>query len=309
MNRTQSESKAALAVSVAYVCWGLLTIFWNLLARVDSLYILSQRVLWSTVVIGGYAVLIGKWPDIKRQFHSCRSLAHLFLCGALISVNWGVYIYAVNNGHVLDASLGYFVEPVLVTFLGMLCFKERLNRREKITFAFAVAGLVYITVMTGTVPVLAVVIAGSFAVYGALKKRTDVDPYVSLGVETLLMAPFALAYALWADVGGLGAVGVLNGWEWLLLPACGAVTGIPLLLFNIGVQKIPYYVSGLLMYLNPTIAFLMGLFYFKEELNVHRLIAFCIIWIGIGFTVWDRLSAMRIARKAALAGEANHGSV
>lgn len=309
METSHSDTKAALAVSVAYICWGLLTVFWKLLSAVDSLYILSQRVLWSVAVIGGYALVIRKWPEIKALFHDWKKLGQVFMCGVLITINWGVYIYAVNTGHVLDASLGYFVEPVLVTFLGMLCFKERLNLREKITFAFAVAGLVYITVMTGTVPGLSIMIAGSFAVYGAVKKKTDIDPYVSLGVETLLMAPFALAYALWADAHGMGAVGALTGWQWLLLPACGAVTGIPLLLFNIGVQKIPYYVSGVLMYLNPTIAFLMGLFYFHEDLNIHRLIAFIIIWVGIGFTVWDRLSAMRKAGKPARPMEARNGSV
>ena len=309
MDTSRNEPKAVLVVAVAYVCWGILTIFWNLLAQVDSLYILCQRVLWSAIVIGGYALTIGKGPEMWALLHDGKKLCQVFLCGILISINWGVYIYAVNNGHVLDASLGYFVEPVLVTFLGMLCFRERLNTMEKITFAFALAGLLYITGTTGTVPLLAAVIAGSFAVYGALKKKTDLDPYVSLVMETLLMAPFALAYALWADANGMGAVHTLHGWQWLLLPACGVVTGIPLLLFNIGVQKIPYYISGVLMYLNPTIAFLMGLFYFKEELNVHRLIAFVLIWVGIGFTVWDRISAMRKASKTALRAEANDGPV
>ena len=309
MNAQKMDAKALLSVSTAYVLWAVLTVFWQLLGNVEPSYILSQRILWSTVVIGGYALAIGKGPEIKLVLRDGKKRKQVFLCGILISVNWGVYILAVNTGHVLDASLGYFVEPVLVTFLGMLCFREKLNLREKITFAFAILGLLYCTLMTGAVPILAVLIAGSFAAYGALKKKLNLDAYVSLTAETLLMVPFALAFALWSEARGAGAINVLHGWEWLLLPACGAVTGIPLLLYNIGIRKIPYYITGILMYLNPTLSFLMGLFYFHEELNVHRLISFVIIWVGISFTVWDRIVAMRQAQKMAQATEESHGFV
>lgn len=254
-------------------------------------------------VIGGYAIVIGKWPQIKRVFKNSRLLCLTFLCGVMITVNWGVYIYAVNSGHVLDASLGYFVEPVVVTLTGLIFFQERLNAREKITFVFAAAGLIYIAAASGAVPLLSLAIAGSFAAYGALKKKLDMDPYVSLFMETLMMTPFALIFIFYAEGRGMGAIGTLNGWKLLLLPACGFVTGIPLLLFNIGVQKIPYYFSGILMYLNPTLQFLMGLCYFHEPLDQKRLIAFIIIWVGVGFTIWDKLAQLRSARRTALSAD------
>lgn len=145
---------------------------------------------------------------------------------------------------------------------------------------------------------LALLISGSFALYGALKKNLDISPYASLFMETLCMTPFALLFALWADHAGMGSIGVLSGTGFLLLPACGIITSVPLLLFNIGVKEIPYYISGILMYINPTLQFLMGLFYFHEELDTNRLVAFCFIWFGILFTVADHVGQSRKNYKA-----------
>lgn len=284
----KKETFGALAVTATYVCWGLLTVFWNLLNEVNSMYILTQRIVWSMVFMGFFMAVCGKWKDILPVFKSPKNLGICFLCGILVTINWGVYIYAVNSGHVLDASLGYFIEPVLVALLGMIAFREKLSKMEKITFVFAVVGLLYMLVMTGTVPILALLIAGSFAAYGAVKKTLDIPPYASLFMETLCMTPFALLFIFWAEQNGKGSGGVLAGAQLLLLPACGIVTSIPLLLFNVGVREIPYYLSGILMYINPTLQFLMGLFYFHEEMNQNCLIAFAIIWIGILFTVYEK---------------------
>ncbi|MDO4321211.1 MAG: EamA family transporter RarD [Lachnospiraceae bacterium] len=283
----------SISVAFAYACWGVLTIFWNLLGEVDSLYILAQRIIWSMVFMGIYMAVLHKWKEIAEVFKSRRELAICFVCGILITINWGVYIFAVNSGHVLDASLGYFLEPVLVGAIGMLVFRERLSKLEKITFVFSVAGLAYMIAATRTFPVLALLIAGSFAVYGAVKKTLKLTPHTSLFMETLCMTPFALLFAVYADAKGAGSIGILQGAQLLLLPACGIITSVPLLMFNRGVRQIPYYISGILMYINPTLQFLMGLFYFKEELDQNRLIAFVIIWIGVLFTVYDKLRLMR----------------
>ena len=244
-----------------------------------------------------YLLVLKKGGQIRACF-SAKKLAFCTIAGALVTVNWGVYIYAVNSGHVLDASLGYFLEPVLVTCIGMLAFRERLSIFEKITFAFSVAGLLFMLISSRTFPVLAVLISGSFAVYGAFKKKLDIAPDVSLFMETLCMTPFALIFAVYADTHGFGSVGTLHGAEMLLLPACGVITSVPLLMFNIGVKKIPYYISGILMYINPTLQFFMGLFYFREELNVTRLITFIIIWVGVCFTVYEKVKLMRKERRA-----------
>ncbi len=148
-----------------------------------------------------------------------------------------------------------------------------------------------------TFPTLALLIAGSFAVYGAVKKKLTLTPHASLFAETLLMTPLAIGFVIYATVRMPGCTGSLSGAQFLLLPACGIVTSMPLLLFNIGVQKIPYYFSGILMYINPTLQFLIGLFYFREELDRNRLIAFILIWIGVLFTVYDKVKMIRNDRK------------
>jgi len=295
MNRTVWGS---LGVAAAYVCWGVLTIFWNLLGEVNSVYVLSQRIIWSMVFMGIFMACTGKWQEIAPIFRNRKQLITCFVCGVLITINWGVYIFAVSSGHVLDASLGYFIEPVLVGAIGLLVFQERPSRLELTTFLFAVIGVVYLVVRTGTIPALALLISGSFAIYGAVKKNLAISPHASLFMETLCMTPFALLFAFWADSAGMGSIGVLSGAEFLLLPACGVITSIPLLLFNIGVKEIPYYISGILMYINPTLQFLMGLFYFHEVLDMNKLIAFGFIWFGIVFTVADHLRQIR--KKAAL---------
>jgi len=287
------EHLGAWAVAFAYACWGTLTLFWNLLSEVDSVYILSQRVIWSMVFMGIYMLVFGGWKESFEVFRNPGQLGRCLACGILVTVNWGVYIYAVTNGHVLDASLGYFLEPILVAVIGMLVFREKLSKYEKVTFCFSVAALVYMIAVTGTFPVPAILIAGSFAVYGAVKKKLSLTPHVSLFMETLCMTPFALLFVWYAEGHGMGSVGVLNGAEFLLLPACGIVTSIPLLLFNIGVKEIPYYISGILMYINPSLQFIMGLFYFHEALDRSRLFAFIVIWAGILFTVYEKLRMMK----------------
>ncbi|MCD8015772.1 MAG: EamA family transporter RarD [Lachnospiraceae bacterium] len=287
----------SLGVAAAYVCWGVLTVFWNLLGAVNSVYVLSQRIIWSMVFMGLFMAATGKWKEIAPVFRNHRQFLICFASGILITINWGVYIFAVSSGHVLDASLGYFIEPVLVGAIGLLIFRERPSRLETVTFLFALAGVVYMILRSGTIPVLALLISGSFAVYGAVKKNLDISPYASLFMETLCMTPFALLFALWADNAGMGSIGVLHGAEFFLLPACGIITSVPLLLFNIGVKEIPYYISGILMYINPTLQFLMGLFYFHEELDQNKLAAFCLIWFGIIFTVVDHLRQMRLHKR------------
>lgn len=290
MKKTDDKSfLGGLGVALAYVMWGLLTIFWNLLSEVDSVYILSQRIIWSMVFMGIYMLILGQWGEIKAVFKNRKDLLICFVCGVLVTINWGVYIYAVNSSHVLDASLGYFIEPVMVGAIGLIAFKEKPSALEKITYILAFAALIFIIVRVGTFPTLSLVIAGSFAIYGAVKKNLKISAQASLFMETLCMTPIALIYMIIAEKNGSGALGVLDGAWLLLLPACGIVTSIPLLLFNMGVKKIPYYVSGILMYINPTLQFIMGLFYFHEEMDRNRLIAFIIIWIGVAFTIFDRL--------------------
>ena len=210
------------AVAAAYAAWGTLTIFWNLLADVNPVYILAQRLIWSMVFMGIYMAVTGKLKDIAPAFKDKRTFLLCLACGALVTVNWGVYIYAVNSSHVLDASLGYFIEPVIVALIGMTAFKEKPSKYEKITFILAAAGLIYMVAASRTFPTLALLIAGSFSVYGAVKKKLTLTPHASLFAETLLMTPLAIGFVIYATVRMPGCTGSLSGAQFLLLPACGA---------------------------------------------------------------------------------------
>lgn len=285
--------KGSLTVGLSYVIWGLLPFFWNFLSDVNPVYILAHRIIWSMVFIGIIILISKNTTEIKNAFHDRNKILICVITGILVSVNWGTYIYAITCNHVIDASLGYFIEPIIVSLMGLIVFKEKLSFLEKITFCFAVIGLVYMVITTKTMPTLALVIAGSFAVYGAVKKQLPLSAQASLFLETLMMTPIALAFALYADFSGWEGIRMLNGGALLLLPICGIVTSVPLLIYNIGVKEIPYYFSGILMYINPTLVFITGLLFFNEALDVHKLIAFIIIWIGILFTVTDKLLLIR----------------
>lgn len=280
-------------VAATYVCWGILPVFWGLLSEVNAVYILSQRIIWSMVFMAGYLLLTGGFREAWAVLRDKNQLFNCLLAGSLCTVNWGVYIYAVTCGQVLESSLGYFIEPVLVGLLGLLVFKERPSFFERITFGFAFIGLIYMVAVNGSFPVLALLIAGSFAVYGAVKKRQHISAQAALFWETLWMTPPALLAMFWIDMHGLGGYAALDIGSFWLLPASGVVTAIPLLLFTAGVREIPYYVSGILMYINPTLQFLMGWLYFHEALDLHRLIAFGFIWFGILFTVGERMVMLR----------------
>ena len=168
-----------------------------------------------------------------------------------------------------------------------------MSRLEQMTALFSIIGVGYLMGVYRMVPVMAMVIGLSFAFYGAVKKSVHLDAGLSLFAETLFVTPIALLFCVYSEMNGYGSLGVLHGMQFLLFPMAGVITSVPLLLFNKGVKMIPYYLTGILMYVNPTIQFLMGRFYFHEPLEIHRLIAFCFIWGGVGFTIWHNLKEMR----------------
>lgn len=289
----QDISKGSLIVLISYIIWGFLTLFWSLLEEVNSLYILAQRIAWSMILMAAYISVRGGWNEIKTVFQNKTHLITCFVSGVLVTINWGMYIYAVTNGHVLDSSLGYFIEPILVALTGLLLFKETMSKAEKLTFVFAFAAVLYLIAVTRTIPTIALVIALSFCAYGAVKKKLVISPQASLFMETLFMTPFALIVIVYMELNGTGSIGILHGWKFLLLPVCGLVTSLPLLLFNIGVKQIPYYIAGIIMYVSPTITFILGLVYFHETLDLHQLIAFILIWTGIAITIGEKLTLIK----------------
>ena len=289
----QIENRYLTIVILSYVIWGFLTLFWNILAEVDSMYILSQRIIWSMVFMAIYMTVAKKWDEIRSIFRNKKALITCFVSGALITINWGVYIYAVNNGHVLDSSLGYFIEPIMVALFGLVLFKESMSKAEKFTFVLATVAVIYLIVVNRTFPAIALVITLSFSAYGAVKKSLDISAHASLFMETLCMTPFAILLAVYMEINGTGVIGTVSTSTMLFLPICGIVTSVPLLLFNIGVKNIPLYMIGILNYISPTISFVLGLVYFHEILDMNRLVAFTLIWFGILFIIVEKLKLIK----------------
>lgn len=275
------RQKGIWLVLFSYIFWGAMPVFWKLLEKVDSLYILFSRVAWSLVFCVLYLSIRHKWGRIRVIFRDKKVVLRCLASGIVVCVNWGSYIWAVNNGHVLDSSFGYYMNPILVVILGVVCFQEKLSVKEWASVLLTVVGVLYVVVSSGTVPVLAVVIGGSFAIYGMIKKGLTIGSDESLFMETLLVSPVAVGYLIYAEAAGFGAAGVLSGAEWTLLPLAGIITAIPLLTYAAGVQKVPFYVTGMIMYLNPTIQFLMGIFLFKEPVDASKIVSFVFIWAGV----------------------------
>ena len=289
----QIENRYLTIVILSYVIWGFLTLFWNILAEVDSMYILSQRIIWSMVFMAIYMTVAKKWDEIRAIFRNKKALITCFVSGALITINWGVYIYAVNNGHVLDSSLGYYIEPIMVALFGLVLFKESMSKAEKFTFVLATVAVIYLIVVNRTFPAIALVITLSFSAYGAVKKSLDISAHASLFMETLCMTPFAILLAVYMEINGTGVIGNVSTSTMLFLPICGIVTSVPLLLFNIGVKNIPLYMIGILNYISPTISFILGLIYFHETLDKPRFVAFLLIWFGILFIIIEKLKLIK----------------
>lgn len=281
MNREKEMRTGIIEVLFTYIAWGFLPIFWKLLNEVASFYVLFSRALWSLAFCIVYLTVTKKWKRIQELFQDKNVVKRCLLSGILICINWGGYIWGVNGGHVLDCSLGYYLNPILGVVLGVLVFKEKLNKYEWTAVGLAIAGVLYLIIKAGVIPGLSLLLAGSFGTYGLIKKGLKISSDESLFMETVMVSPIAVIFLIYSEMNGIGAVGVLSGMEWLLLPLAGVVTAIPLLIYSAGVQKIPFYLAGMIMYLNPTIQFFLGIFLYKEPIDMDRIISFAIIWIGI----------------------------
>jgi chloramphenicol-sensitive protein RarD len=237
--------------------------------------------VWSAVFCLLLIVVTKKTEELKQVLSDSKMRKTLMCSGIAIAVNWGVYIYAVNSGHILDASLAYYLNPLMVIALGFFLFKEKLAFRQWLAIAVAALGILIAIVAYGEVPVFAIVIGTSFAVYGAIKKNVKCNGLISTFVEAAFLTPFALAYILWAEMGHVGAVGTVEGMQFLLIPMSGVVTSIPLLLFSIGVAKVSMSLTGILMYINPTLQFMIGALLYHETFDLPKGIMFVCVWIGV----------------------------
>lgn len=297
--RGKKMKKGAFAVLMCYVLWGILPIFWKLLNQLDPVYILASRIFWSLIFCFVLIIFKKELLKIKEVIKNKKEILLLCAAGGMVSINWGSYIWAVNNNHILEASLAYYMNPIITILMGFACFKEKLNKNQWISVVIAFICVMIPIIRYGQVPYLAVIIGGSFAIYGAIKKMVKAESQVSLIIETAAVTPIAIVYIIYAEINGIGAIGVIhNPMQFLLLPLAGIITAVPLLLFAQGIKSTPYSLAGILMYVNPTLQLLIGVILYKEKFTAINAITFGFIWIAL---IIFLMSNMDISKKTELA--------
>ncbi|BAX97935.1 putative RarD protein [Mycobacteroides stephanolepidis] len=279
--------------AAAYFMWGLFPAFFPLLKPASALEILAHRMIWTLLLMLTVVAISRRLRDLIAM--GPRNWLLLAGASVLIALNWGVYIYAVNSGHVLDAALGYFVNPLVTVLLGVLIFREPLSRWQLLALVLAVTAVIVLTINYGQLPVITLVLAVSFAGYGAIKKTVTVDPRVSLTAEGIVAAPFALAYVAFLGLTGQQHfLGYTHG-HTALIVFSGVVTALPLLMFGIAAQRIPLVTLGLLQYLTPSLQMLWGVLVKHEAMPPERWAGFALIWAAlVVFTVDVVRSARRV---------------
>ena len=289
----QSGFWAAVA---AFLIWGVFPIYWKLLQQVPALQIMAHRLVWCFLLVSGYLAArrgLGWWRPLLAQ----RRLV-LLLCtsAVLIALNWWLYIWAVNHDHIVDTSLGYFINPLVNVLLGVALLKERLNAPQWTAVAVAASGVAYLTLQLGALPWIALALALSFGFYGLIRKVAVVESIPALGLESSVLFVPAVLYLAWADTSGIGAFRHDGALTDALLLISGPLTALPLVLFAYGAQRIPYSMVGILQYIAPTLQLGCGVLLYGEPFGRVKLAGFACIWLALVIYALDGLVRMRRAR-------------
>ncbi|MDO4761415.1 MAG: EamA family transporter RarD [Corynebacterium sp.] len=272
---------------LAYMLWGLFPAFFPLLAPAAPTEIIAHRIVWTGVLMVGVVTASKSWSALRGL--SVRTWARLGLASALIALNWLIYVIAVNSGHVADAALGYFINPLVNVVLGIAFLGERMRLTQSVSVLLAVVAVVVLTVFAGQPPIMALGLALSFGFYGLIKKKVELPATVSLTAETVLLIPFALGYLVYLEWTGEATFGHAGTGNALLLVATGVVTAVPLLLFGMGARLIPLSTVGMLQYMTPTMQMLWAVYVVDEVIEPVRWVGFTIIWVAVALYMWDVL--------------------
>lgn len=293
----QSPAGVALA-AFSFASWGMLPLYWRLLEGTAPMEISCHRMVWSALFAGVVLLLIGRMGEVRRALASRRDALLLVVSSAMIGVNWVLYIWAVNNGHVLDASLGYYLNPLVNVVLGMAVFKDRLNRPQAVAVGLGVCGVAVQLVAAGSLPWVALALAVSFGIYGMVRKLVAVEALPGLFVEAGFLGLPAAAYLFWLGMQGQGSMGHSGTGVDMLLLGAGVVTTVPLATFTMGARRITLTTLGVLQYISPTGMFLLGTLAYGEPLGVARAATFALIWSGIALYTADGVMRLRALVRA-----------
>lgn len=287
------HKKGLLYGLLCYTIWGLFPLYWRMIDHVDSIEILAHRMLWSGVFM--VTLFIGiRHLRLRNHVKKRSQYLMLLVTGTLITFNWGLYIWAINHGYILQSSLGYYINPLVNVLLGYVFLHERLNRAQTIALILAFAGVLYFTIDYGHFPFISLALAFSFGIYGLLKKKMGLNATAALTVETIWMMPAALIYITFIAVEGNSALNTFDWFTWLLLLLAGAVTAIPLLLYGKAAERITLTALGFLQYVSPTGQFLIGILVYREPFTTAHIVCFSLIWTGLIIFTIDTVRKIRV---------------
>lgn len=295
------DQRAGLLYGIgAYGMWGLVPLYWPLLEPAGAMEILAHRMVWSLAFVAIGLLVLRRWSWIPELIREPRKLGLIAVAALTISLNWGFYIWAVNTGHVVEASLGYFINPLVTIAMGVLLLKERLRPAQWTAVFIALAAVLVLAIGYGQPPWISLVLAFSFATYGLVKKKINIGGLESLAAETAILFLPALGYLVWLGASGSATFGSEGTGQMALLAATGVVTALPLICFGAAAIRVPLSTLGLLQYLAPVFQFVLGITYFHEAMPPERWAGFSLVWLALAILTWDALRNARRTRSEAL---------
>jgi chloramphenicol-sensitive protein RarD len=265
----------------AFFLWGLFPVYWKQLSALPALEVVAHRTIWGFLCLAAWVTLRRRWIEVRSVASVPRTIAMLTLSATLVGFNWLLYVWAVNHGHIVDASLGYFLNPLVNVLLGIALLRERLNRAQAIAVGLAAVGVGVLALEYGRLPWIALALAVSFGLYGLVRKTVAAEALVGLLWETALLAPLALGFLLAVEGRGAGAFGHGSPVTSLLLAFGGAITIVPLTMFALGARALPLSTLGFVQYVSPSLQFLLGVFVYREPFGSAQVVAFSFIWAAL----------------------------
>lgn len=294
--RKNEDSPRGFAFALAaYLLWGFLPVYMKALAHIPPAEVIAHRIIWSLPLAGITLLVLGRTADIKAAFRSPRTLAMASLTAALITVNWGTYVWAIAAGHALDAALGYFINPLFSILLGAILLKERLEPLQIAAIALAAIAVAVLALDSGGLPWVSIILTVTWGFYAFFRKTLPVGPNQGFFLEVLLLSVPALLYILYLEFSGIGHFRETGLSDTALLFGCGVVTAVPLMIYANGAKLLRLSTIGIMQYIAPTIIFLIAVFVFKEPVGTARMIAFPLIWAALLLYTWSMLKQSRRA--------------
>ncbi|MES2967462.1 MAG: EamA family transporter RarD [Pseudomonadota bacterium] len=291
--KNEDSLRGFLFALSAYLLWGFLPVYMKALADVPAAEVIAHRVIWSLPIAGLVLWVLGRTADLRVALRSPRMLAMGAATAALISVNWGIYVWSIQSGHALDAALGYYINPLFSIFLGAVLLKERLKPVQWAAIALAACAVAVLTFDAGRLPVVALGLTLTWGAYAFLKKQLPIGPNQGFFLEVMILFPFALGYVIWAAQSGVAMFWQGDAWISGLLLGAGVVTAVPLMLYANGAKLLRLSTIGIMQYIAPTMIFLTAVFIFGETFGTARMIAFPMIWAALAIYTWSLVQQAR----------------